>query len=254
MKRGHPTIGVGWAQRPVKGSASGVPCQPVPRAAANPPGSLRRRAHRVKVLRPLRGDSITLGSALLKDEQRCQRDLPVARSGQFLRLKLAVADEPHNVLAREPQPIRGLLGREPLGTDRHPARQSFGNTGFALYARGARPKDESRSSLTLSHICLNDADHCSRRLARSPPALRGPLSRGRLQGRQRRWRIPPELLPRTLHGRAHGRRGAHRLGRSARGRGAQAERRATQSPRRPMTWGTVRSMILMSVHSDQLAT
>ncbi len=27
-----------------------------------------------------------------------------------------------------------------------------------------------------------------------------------------------------------------------------------QSPRRPSTWGTVRSRILMSPHSDQLAT
>lgn len=32
-----------------------------------------------------------------------------------------------------------------------------------------------------------------------------------------------------------------------------AERVARQSPRRPTTWGTVRSRILTSVHNDQLA-
>ena len=31
-------------------------------------------------------------------------------------------------------------------------------------------------------------------------------------------------------------------------------RAPSYSPRRPTTWGTVRSRILMSVHSDQLAT
>ena len=30
--------------------------------------------------------------------------------------------------------------------------------------------------------------------------------------------------------------------------------RGVQQPRRPITWGTVRSRILMSIHSDQLAT
>jgi hypothetical protein len=35
---------------------------------------------------------------------------------------------------------------------------------------------------------------------------------------------------------------------------AAADGRDVQSPRRPSTWGTVRSRILRSPHSDQLAT
>jgi hypothetical protein len=37
-------------------------------------------------------------------------------------------------------------------------------------------------------------------------------------------------------------------------RGDGELRDAVQSPRRPSTWGTVRSRILTSPHSDQLAT
>lgn len=88
-------------------------------ARGGPATSLKRSAQRVQRPREgVRRQATTL-AALLERQHRGERDLPVARTGQLLRLEPTGVDQSHNVLTREAQPISHLLGREQLALLRH---------------------------------------------------------------------------------------------------------------------------------------
>ncbi len=76
--------------------------------------SLGRCAHRVELTRPLCRETLVLGPALLESKQRREGNLLVAGSREPLRHKIAVADQPHHMLAGKPEPIGRLLRGEQL--------------------------------------------------------------------------------------------------------------------------------------------